>query len=64
MAQSGERPTSAQIMISRFKSSSPALGSALLALGILSPSLSAPNLLALSLAKNKNKLKKKEWVQT
>ena len=55
MAQSVERPTSAQVMISRFVSSSPALGSVLTAWSLepasdsVSPSLSAPPLLMLSL---------------
>ena len=59
MAQSVGRPTSAQVMISRFVGSSPALGSVLMAqsleaaLDSVSP-LFAPPLLALSLSlKNK-----------
>ena len=55
--------TLAQVVISRFVSSSPELGSALTVqslFGILSPSLSAPPLLALSLKINKSKLKKKK----
>ena len=57
MAQSVERPTSAQVMISRFVSSNPASGSVLTAQSLepasdsVSPSLSAPPLLALSLSK-------------
>ena len=48
VAQSVERPTSAQVMISRFVGSSPASGSGLTARGLeppsdsVSPSLSAP----------------------
>ena len=60
VAQSVERLTSAQVMISRFVSSSPASGSVLTAQGLepaldsVSPSLSAPLLLILSLSlKNK-----------
>ena len=51
VAQSVKRPTSAQVMISRFVGSSPALGSVLTvqslepALDSMSPSLSAPPLL-------------------
>ena len=54
-----EHPTSAQVMISRFVSLSPVLGSVLTAQGLkpasdsVSPSLSAPPLLTLSL-KNKD----------
>ena len=50
VAQSVRHLTSAQVMISRFVSSSPVSGSKLTVrslLGILSPSLSAPTLLAL-----------------
>ena len=50
--------TSAQVMISRFGSSSPISGSVLPAqslLGILSPSLSLPCFLSISLKINKNK---------
>ena len=56
MAQSVERPTSAQVMISRFVSSSPASGSVLTARSLepasdsVSPSLSAPPLLLLCLS--------------
>ena len=56
VAQSVERPTWAQVMISRFVSSSPASGSVLTAqslepaLGSVSPSLSAPPLLTLCLS--------------
>ena len=56
VAQSVERPTSAQVMISRFVSSSPASGSVLLAWALepasdsVSPSLSTPPLLALCLS--------------
>ena len=55
VAQSVERPTSAQVMISRSVSSSPALGSVLTAHSLepasnsVSPSLSAPNPLAFCL---------------
>ena len=62
MAQSVEQPTSAQVMISRLMSSSPASGSRLSAqslLWILSPSLS----LVLSLFQKKKK-KKQDEVQT
>ena len=55
-----ERPTSAQVMISQFVSSSPASGSVLTAQGLelasdsVSPSLSAPPLLTLRISlKNK-----------
>ena len=68
MAQSAKRPTLAQVTISLFMSSSPASGSVLTAQSLqpashsVSPSLSAPPLLALclslSLKINKN-LKKK-----
>ena len=60
VAQSVERPTSAQVMISQLMSSSPALGSVLTAQGLepvldsVSPSLSAPPLLMLSVSKKKN----------
>ena len=50
VAQLVKLPTSAQVMISRFMSSSPASGSALMKqslLQILSPSLSAPPSLTL-----------------
>ena len=56
MAQSVEHPASAQVMISQFMSSSPASGSVLAAQSLdpasdsVSPSLSAPPLLALFLA--------------
>ena len=69
MSQSVERPTSAQVMISLLVSSSLAWGSVLTAqslqpaLDSVSPSLSAPPLLALCLSKlNKHLkiLKKKE----
>ena len=56
MAQSVERPTSAQVMISQSVSSSPALGSALTAQSLetasdsVSPSLSVPPLLTLDLS--------------
>ena len=55
MAQSVERPTSAQVMVSRSVGSSPASGSVLAAQSLepasdsVSPSLSAPPLLALCL---------------
>ena len=57
VAQSVRRPTSAQFMISRFMSSSPTSGSVLTAWSLesasdsVSPSLSAPPLLAVSLSK-------------
>ena len=57
-AQPVKRPTSAQVMISRFVSSSPASGSVLTAQSLepasdsVSPSLSAPPLLMLSLARS------------
>ena len=57
MAQSVERLTSAQVMISQSVSLSPTLGSVLTARSLepasdsVSPSLSAPSLLALSLSK-------------
>ena len=57
VAQSVECWTSAQVMISQFESSSPTLGSVLAAqslepgLDSVSPSLSAPPLLVLSLLK-------------
>ena len=56
VAQSVERPTSAQVMISRSMSSSPASGSVLTAQSLepasdsVSPSLSAPPLLTLCLS--------------
>ena len=56
MAQLVERPTSAQVMISQFTSSSPTSGSVLTARSLepvsdsVSPSLSAPSLLVLSLS--------------
>ena len=60
VAQSIKCPTSAQVMISQFVSSSPAPGSVLTAQSLepasdsVSPSLSAPSLLMLSLClKNK-----------
>ena len=59
---------SAQVMILRFMGLSPASGSVLTVwslLGILSPPLSAPPLLVLSLKINKNEFKKKKggaWV--
>ena len=60
VAQSVERPTSAQVMISQFMGSSPTSGSVLIAQSLepasdsWSPSLPAPPLLALSLSlKNK-----------
>ena len=61
MAQEVERPTSAQVMISRSMSLSPALGSVLTAQSLepasdsVSPSLSVPSPLALCLS-----LKKKD----
>ena len=67
MAQSVKRPTSAQVMISRFMGSSPTSGSMLTAQSpepasdSVSPFLSVPPLLALSLflsLKNKQRLKK------
>ena len=65
VAQSMECPTSAQVMISRPVSSSPASGSVLTAQSLepasdsVSPSLSAPPLLMLCLSSVKNKIKKK-----
>ena len=59
VAQSVERPTSAQVMISRIVGSSPVSGSALTARSLepasdsVSPSLSAPPLLALCLSLSK-----------
>ena len=56
VAQWVDRPTSAQVMISRFVSLSPALGSVLTAQslepasGSVSPSLSVPSLLELCLS--------------
>ena len=56
MAQSVERPASAQVMISRFVGLSPVLGSVLTARSLepasdsVSPSLSAPPLLMLCLS--------------
>ena len=64
VAQLVKRPTSAQVMISRFVGWSPASGCVLTAWSLgsasdsLSPSLSAPPLLTLSI-KNKNKHIKK-----
>ena len=63
VAQSVERPTSAQVMISRSMGLSPASGSLLTAQSLepasdsVSPSLSAPPLLVLSLSLKKNKIK-------
>ena len=57
MAQSGKQQTSAQVMISLLVGSSPASGSMLIAQSLepasdsVSPSLSAPPLLSLSLSK-------------
>ena len=59
MAQSVERPTSAQVMISRSVGLSPASGSVLTAQSLepvsdsVSPTLSAPSPLALCLSQNK-----------
>ena len=67
MAWSVKRPTSAQVMISLSMSSSPASGSVLTAQSLepvsdsVTPSLSAPPLLVLSLSQNKT-LKKKSTV--
>ena len=61
VAQSVERPTSAQVMISHSMGSSPASGSVLTAQGLepasdsVPPSLSAPPLLTRSLSKIKIK---------
>ena len=61
MAQLVKRLTSAQVMISRFVISSPVLGSVLTARSLesvsdsVSPSLSTPPLLVLSLQKKKKK---------
>ena len=67
VVQSVKRPTSTQVMISRFVSSSPASGSVLTARSLepasdsVSPSLSAPPPLMLCLSlKNKQTLKKKK----
>ena len=66
VAQSAERPTSAQVVSSWFVSSSPASGLLLSAqtplriLCLLSLSLSAPSLLTLSLSKINKTLKKKK----
>ena len=66
MAQSVEHPILAQVMISRFVGSSPVPGSVLTAQGLepasdsVSPSLSAPPLLTLSLSKIKIKKKNRE----
>ena len=67
MGQSVECLTSAQVMISQFVASSPASGSVLTAQSLepasdsVSPPLSAPPLLMLSVSKiNKNILKKKK----
>ena len=68
MAQSGERPSSAQVMISQLMGSSPASGFVLTAQTLeppsdsVSPCLLAPPLLALSLS-IKNKLKKKLFLK-
>ena len=65
MAQSVKRPTLAQVMISRFVSSSPTSGSVLTArnldpaLDSVSPSLSAPPQFVLCLSMSLKKLKKK-----
>ena len=64
MAQSVKRPTSAQVTISRYVSSSPASGSVLTVQSLepasdsVSPSLSAPPLLMLCLTKINKMLKK------
>ena len=64
MAQSVERPTSAQVTISRFVGLRPASGSALTvqslesASGSVSPSLSAPPLLSLCLSLSPSKVNK------
>ena len=64
MAQSVKCPTLAQVKISRLMSSSPVSGSVLTAQGLephsdsVSPSLSAPPQLALSLSKINKTLKK------
>ena len=63
MAQSVKHPTSAQVMISRFVSSSPASGSVLTARSLepasdsVSPSLSASSPLVLCLSKLNKRLK-------
>ena len=63
VAQSVERPTSVQVLISRFVGLSPALGCALTAqslLLILSPSLSAPpHLRSVSLSQKLTNIQKK-----
>ena len=64
MAQLVERPALAQVMISRFVGSSPALGSVLTPQSLqpasdsVSPSLSAPASLTLSLSFSKINIKK------
>ena len=64
MAPSVERPTSAQVMISRFMSLSPASGSVMTAqslepaLDSVSPSLSAPPLLTLCVSLSVSKINK------
>ena len=65
MALSVKRPTSAQVMISRFESSSPASGAVLTARSLepasdsVSPRLSAPPLLMLCLSLSIINVKKK-----
>ena len=66
MARSVKRPTSAQVMISRFVGSSPGSGSVLTAWSpdpasdSVSPSLSAPPLLVLTLSRKERNIKKKK----
>ena len=68
MAQSVKRPTSAQVMISRSVSSSPASGSVLTAQSLkpvsdsVSPSFSAPPLLMLCLSLSKINITKKKKI--
>ena len=63
MAQSVKRPTLAQVMVMQSEGSSPALGSVLMArslepaLDSVSPSLSVPPLLVLSLSLKRKHLK-------
>ena len=64
VAQSGKRPTSAQVMISRFVGSSPVSGSVLTAQSLepasdsVSPSFSAPPLLTLCHSLSLSKINK------
>ena len=68
MAQSVKHPTSAQVMILQFMGSSPTSGSVLTAQSLepasdsVSPSLSAPPLLALSVSLSKINKHRGAWV--